>query len=156
MQRQQVYTISFLRWESNDGQHDKPQIEPWKERDLQGVLVTFESTRSKKTAFKTRTNWEEPASTYLTVDSKVVEDLDWNIFWPCMEYALVGAICTENAFEETVGFDHSWKWFESLPKPWELGKDRRHMHYFRLMQEAFPEAEFKLSDNGFGTHHYYN
>lgn len=162
MQHQQPYTVSFLRWQSNSGQPDKPQVEAWKEQDVQGVLVTFESTRSKKTAFKTRLSWDESASTYLTVDSEVPKDQDFNIFWLCMDYALVGAICTENRFEECVGrggdhdFGDSWSWFESLPKPWELTEKPRHMHYFRLLQEAFPEAEFKLIDNGFHTHHYYN
>src|SRR5271167_4598927 len=115
MQHQQPYSISFLRWQSNHGQFDKPQIEPWKERSLSGILVTSESTRSKKTAFKTRTHWDEPASTYLIVDPKDTEGLDTNIFWSCMDYALVGAICVENSFEECVGFDNSWKWFENLP-----------------------------------------
>ncbi len=154
MQHQQPYTVSFLRWKCDYGPvvNSKQEVsEPYKKVAIQGVLVAMESTRSKKTAFKTRTNWDEPASTYLLLD----EDKD--MFWDCMDYALVGAICTENVFEEAEWNDTcSYEWFESLPKPNSLHDGTKHMHYFRLLQEKFPEAQFKLVNNGFGTHYYYD
>lgn len=139
MQRIQPYTISFLNYSFANNN------EPQKERVLRGIMVTSEATRSGNVSFKTRTNWDEMASTQYSISRDGAEELN---YWTGMSYALVSEICGSIIIDDTDAADECWEWFQTLPEPLEFNTVD-HVDYFKMLKERFPEIEIRLEPNGF-------
>lgn len=158
MQRIQPYTFSFLQWESDKfkGTH---QV-----RTIRGVMVTMETTRSGKTVFRTRTNWDNAASAQFEVANLEAEEdgivrsgdrmQQCHYFWNCMRYAVVRCLVDEVCIDEFINPDNTDAWTkvcEALgdgPKPTDPPTN-----YLARLQTAFPALRLEVIDNGFtGAH----
>lgn len=148
MQRQQLYSFSFLETGYTYDHDVGANVgKPHKKRINRGVMVTSERTRKGEWVFKTRTNWDDEATTQMT--GELLEGPDSTVqctyFWNCMKYS--AALCLlEELMEDAEDSVELDRVVNLLPVPY-YGQDN--IDYFQMISISLHKVKLKVVDNGY-------
>ena len=154
MQRQKLYSFSYLEWRipTNTHGHQIPGSKPFKKRITQWIMVCLDRTRKGQSVIKTRDNWDNESTTQLELPPLPLGKLDsmksCYYFWNCMQYAACLALADEFDGGDACLKDGVDAYIEvkKLPIP-KYGDDN--IDYFKLMADLFPSLKLKRVENGF-------